>query len=170
MIRRRLNLLKDIVSEYNLKLRVVYVRSEKNDADILKRIPFHLSFLNRLTEDENVLTASLESDIERFKQIHDETHMGLQRSIFLAKEFNVNISDEKIRQIILQCNRCQSIDPAPFRWEKGSLDVAETWKRIAIDVTKFEESRYLTIIDCDRRDLQFGDSSETKEHRKSSRI
>ena len=28
------------------------------------------------------------------------------------------------------------------------MDVTETWKRIVIDVTKFEESRYLTIIDC----------------------
>jgi len=115
LIHRRLNLLKYIVSEYNLKLRVVYVRSEKNDTDILTRIIFQWSFLSRPTEDDNVLTASIESDIEKFKQIHEETHMELQRSIFLAKEFNVNISDEKIRQIILQCNRCQSIDPAPVR-------------------------------------------------------
>jgi len=119
-----------------------------NDADILTRIPQKWFPINRLEVTDNVVSALLKSDIEKFKEIHDGTHMGLQRSIYLAKEFNINVSEKDIQQIILQCNHCQSIDPAPVRWEKGNLDVDEIWKRIAIDVSKFEESKYLTIIYC----------------------
>ena len=87
-------------------------------------------------------------EVEKFVKIHKETHMGLKRSLYLAKRLDIKISERDIQQIILNCNECQSIDPSSVKWKSGKLDITQVWVRLAIGVTKFNDVKYLTIIDC----------------------
>jgi len=50
--------------------------------------------------------------------------------------------------VIRCCNRCNSVDPANVKWEKGILSVDTNWSRVAIDVTHYGSKLWLTAIDC----------------------
>ena len=61
-------------------------------------------------------------------------------------EENICKDDEEL--VIKNCARCQSVDPAPIRWEGGNLEVENNWHRLAIDITRYKFEIYLSIIDC----------------------
>ena len=46
------------------------------------------------------------------------------------------------------CPQCRIVDPAPVRWDHGSVEVEEIWSRVACDITHLNGQCYLTIIDC----------------------
>ena len=50
--------------------------------------------------------------------------------------------------VVANCDACQSIDPAPAKWLKGSLDVQRVWQRVGMDITHYKGCSYLTLIDC----------------------
>ena len=76
-------------------------------------------------------------------------HFRKERTLYLARKVNPNITMEAVQEVIKQCKECQSIDPAPTRHEKEELHVTENWKRLAIDVTHYRHELYLTMIDCE---------------------
>ena len=78
------------------------------------------------------------------------THFGIDRIRYVAKKClpTANFSEEDVRRVVQSCPECQSIDPSPVQWEKGSLSVDGTWERLAMDVTHYGRELYLTIIDC----------------------
>jgi hypothetical protein len=62
--------------------------------------------------------------------------------------YHVNVTMKDVQQIVKTCERCNSIDPAPIRWEQGTLEFNQTWCRVACDVTHYNAKRYLTLVDC----------------------
>ena len=50
--------------------------------------------------------------------------------------------------MVRNCGECQSIDPAPVRWNHGTLHMTRNWLRLACDVTHYKGKAFLTIIDC----------------------
>ena len=140
LIRRRLSIIKEICDDFNLTIRIEFVPSKLNKADELTRISTELT--------KSVCGVALVSEIERLNDLHLKCHLGAKRMRFLCKIENINVIDKDISNIIAKCLKCQSIDPAPVRWDHGGLSVRETWQRLAIDVTKFNGDKYLSFIDC----------------------
>ncbi|MEL7521978.1 MAG: DDE-type integrase/transposase/recombinase, partial [Cyanobacteria bacterium J06553_1] len=52
------------------------------------------------------------------------------------------------REVVRGCVECQSIDPAPEKWRRGSLEVERVWQRLAMDITHVGGRHFLTMIDC----------------------
>ncbi|XP_045101302.1 uncharacterized protein LOC123498201 [Portunus trituberculatus] len=98
LIRRRVDVIRQLVTELELVMSVTLVRSSENRADALTRVP------------------------------------GMTRA--------------EARATVRQCEVCRKIDPAPAKWQHGSLSVTETWWRLATDVTHYLGSAYLSLVDC----------------------
>lgn len=75
-------------------------------------------------------------------------HMGVDRTLFVARRVDPTVTREKVRQVVRECDRCQVIDPAPRVHEPGSLRVENDWKRLAVDVTHYRHQLYLSMVDC----------------------
>ena len=60
----------------------------------------------------------------------------------------LQVSLQEVARIVRQCKTCRSIDPAPMRWNTGRLQVQDCWTLVAIDVTHFGTSKYLSMVDC----------------------
>ena len=82
------------------------------------------------------------------RELHDMHHLGVDRTLFLARKVIPNINREKIRQIVRTCDRWQSIDSAPSVHEAGDIQVSRNWERLAIDVTHYRNEVYLSMVDC----------------------
>ena len=55
------------------------------------------------------------------KAIHDVHHLGIDRTHYLAKLEDPEVTRGKVADVINSCTQCQSIDPAPQNWNKGHL-------------------------------------------------
>lgn len=69
------------------------------------------------------------------KSLYSMYHIGIDRTLFLARKVDPNVTKESIQKVIQRCNRCQSIDPRLRMHEVGKIQVGEDWKRLAIDMT-----------------------------------
>ena len=85
---------------------------------------------------------------DEVKEHHDMHHMGIDKTLYLIRKVDRSVNKETVRQVVRQCMRCQSIDPAPITHQAGELQVAENWQRLAIDVTHYRGAQYLTMVDC----------------------
>ena len=152
LIRRRLSTLHELAAEYGLTIDVVLVRSHANRADPLTRVPQRwLDAIRKETEPtEPVCAASIEElDPGRIRTIHRSCgHPGVKRTLYFARLVSPKVSKAAVREVVRDCEECQSIDPAPVRWRTGRLDVCENWSRVGMDVTHLEGRHYLTLIDC----------------------
>jgi len=154
LVRRRLQVLKDTVEECELKVRVCYVPSCQNKADILTRVPREwmrlLSGCVTKSDDQTNYGCATESDEEAIRQLHEVHHFGVRRTMFFVRKKwpQIDRAEEKVKRVIQSCTQCASIDPAPVRWESGALEVDECWARLAIDVTHYRGNLFLSIIDC----------------------
>uniref|UniRef100_A0A5S6QAY4 Integrase catalytic domain-containing protein n=1 Tax=Trichuris muris TaxID=70415 RepID=A0A5S6QAY4_TRIMR len=74
-------------------------------------------------------------------------HPGVRRTLYFVKRINPMVSKRQVRQIIMNCDACQSIDPAPVKWRRGCLSVERVWQRLAMDITHCGGRAYLTLID-----------------------
>ncbi|XP_045108000.1 uncharacterized protein LOC123502800 [Portunus trituberculatus] len=102
LIRRRVDVIRQLVTELELVMSVTLVRSSENRADALTRVPGEW----------------------------------------------VRVTRAEARATVRQCEVCRKIDPAPAKWQHGSLSVTETWWRLATDVTHYLGSAYLSLVDC----------------------
>ena len=85
---------------------------------------------------------------DEVKRIHDSMgHPGVRRTLYFVKRVNAAVTRRQVQSVVKSCHECQSIDPAPVKWRKGSLDVKEIWKRVGMDVTHYRGKSYLTLID-----------------------
>ena len=150
LVQRRLGLIENVIAECGLTVRVLKVPSEKNKADKLTRVPKR--WLSR--EIPNIACVALDekkcSLRHSVTEIHRRTHFGANRTLYFAQKYlpDETITKDDVTEVIKSCRECQSIDPAPVQWEKGDLDVKESWYRLAADVTHYRNDRFLTIIDC----------------------
>jgi ribonuclease HI len=150
LVRRRLGLIEDILKECNIKAHIVKVTSDQNKADRLTRVP--RKWLSQVSDgfacvviDENEATPQ-----QQLAEIHGQTHFGVDRTLYVAEKCfpDIAIKKDDVKSVIQKCHQCQSIDPAPIQWEKGGLEVQETWYRLAADVTHYRREQFLTLIDC----------------------
>jgi len=150
LVRRRLSLIQEIITEYNLKLTVTWISTNANLADRLTRVP--QKWLKRNVCNVTMVPESTVRLIEEDQvlSVHNEHHFGVEKTKhFLKLHFPEHeIDSAVVKKVISNCSRCQSIDPNSIQWKEGHLHVRETWKRLAMDVTHFEGDRFLTIIDC----------------------
>jgi len=142
LARRRLNLVRDIITECRLQVEIRLVKSAENKADELTRVP--RKWLRQ--EPESCFTAVSESITNE----HAAHHFGVDRTWFLVNQHlpDLFVSRSEVADVVKNCRECQSIDPAPVVWDSGDLSVLGNWTRLAIDVTHYKKKLYLSVIDC----------------------
>ncbi|GAB1602697.1 hypothetical protein Ahia01_000549600 [Argonauta hians] len=144
LVKRRLGVLSELVEEVGLSLQVTFVPSAKNKADGLTRVK--RSWLSTAAKAVGVSAVAMADPV--VKQGHDRHHMGVDRTLYLARLVEPTTSREEVERVVRECIPCQSIDPAPSSHRRGRLDVRESWKRLAIDVTHYRHRTYLSMVDC----------------------
>ena len=122
------------------------VKSAENKADKMTRVLV-------LWHEKPVCMSAVSSEASRWaelKKVHDETHFGVDRTLYIVKQCRpeLSASRDEVKKIVDACFQCKSIDPAPVRWHKGELSVENNWNRVACDITHFSGTAYLTMIDC----------------------
>ena len=137
LVRRRLGVVQDMAKEYQLQLSVKYVQSSRNRADALTRV-----------SKEWLKKTGLEVCGVSVAALHAQHHFGVDRTLHLARMVSPSVSREEVEQCVRTCLQCQSVDPAPERHVQGHLEVAQSWSRLAIDVTHLGRWSYLTLVDC----------------------
>lgn len=145
IIRRRLSTIRQINQEYELSLTIELIPSHKNIADEMTRVP------KKWLEKEIVCVGvSGEAKIfDRVREIHNQHHLGVDRTWYLAKkQLEVEINENIVKQVIARCSKCRSIDPGPEKWEHGKLEVTSVWTRLASDITHVSGVPYLSVVDC----------------------
>ena len=75
-------------------------------------------------------------------------HPGVKRTLYFVKLVSPEVSKAAVREVVRECEACQSIDPTPVSWKAGRLDICKNWRRVGMDVTHLEDRHYLTLIDC----------------------
>ena len=143
LVRRRLGLLSDTIREYGLNVTPLFVCSEENKSDRLTRVP-------RQWMSASCFAATESGEAERcLKRVHEAIHCGIDKTLYLMRVCHprISVTREDAKKVVDRCLRCRSIDPAPVRWEAGSLSVEENWVRIACDVTHYRGNLYLTLVD-----------------------
>ncbi|GAB1600005.1 hypothetical protein Ahia01_000278000, partial [Argonauta hians] len=144
LIKRRLGILSELVTEFGLSLRVTFVPSERNKADALTRV--RKSWLD--TAAREAVVSAMTADDSAVEQGHARHHMGVNRTLYLARKVDPAVRRGEVERVVRSCVRCQSIDPAPVSHIKGDLAVEEAWRRLAVDVTHYRNRLYLSMVDC----------------------
>ena len=151
LIRRRVDVIRQLVTELELVLSVTLVRSAENHADALTRVPEEWV---RSDKDELAVGAAAvggqDSAVASVADVHIRAgHPGIRRTLFFARrEISRAVTRAEAREAVRQCEVCHMIDPTPAKWQRGSLSVAETWWRLAIDITHYLGRAYLSLVDC----------------------
>uniref|UniRef100_A0A5S6Q1P2 Integrase catalytic domain-containing protein n=1 Tax=Trichuris muris TaxID=70415 RepID=A0A5S6Q1P2_TRIMR len=79
---------------------------------------------------------------------HAAGHPGVRRTSYFVRRADPTLNRSLVRRVVSECQVCQSIDPPPAKWERGSLEVPRVWQRVAIDITHCGSRPVLTLIDC----------------------
>ncbi|XP_043192569.1 uncharacterized protein LOC122365419 [Amphibalanus amphitrite] len=144
LIRRRLETVKKLGEEYAMQLCVKFVPSAENRADALTRVP--KKWLTPQGASMVCGAVVTEPDIARIH--HTSGHPGITRTLRLCRRQSSDVTRAQVRAVIRQCQACQSVDPAPQRWVRGTLGVNECWERVSMDVCHADNQLYLTLVDC----------------------
>jgi len=143
LIKRRLNIISDIIREEQLAVQVVWIESSLNKADSLTRVP------------NSWVREKLDSvDYADIKFVHEINHFGTNRTYELCKERykNKSVSKSDIKAVIGDCATCTRIDPSNrFSWDKGSISANNVWEVLGTDVTHVDGRPYLSVIDTASR-------------------
>jgi len=156
LIKRRLQVIKQVIAEYELTVEARFVSTAENKADRMTRVIQR--WLNyRDAEPEAVahgVSAALatgESCEDAIWAAHLPHHLGIDRTFYLVKQIRSDLTRDQVKREIAGCEACQRIDPA-VRSEnlvsQGDLAVGDDWCRVAIDVTHYGNSLYLSMVDC----------------------
>ena len=160
LIRRRLNILRELVVQEDLSLDIQKVPTSKNKADELTRVP--KSWL--MPMQKKVLPQEKKSDIagvmigrdmdkssmfDNIKKIHEQNHFGVKRTYDLALEkYGAAVSKKMVKKVIKICTQCKRFCPSNEHLTKpGSLASNKVWELLSCDVTHFHGETYLTLID-----------------------
>ena len=142
IVKRRLGILGELISEFKLQIKAVFVLSERNKADALTQDKKEKQWL---VEKEEVPVCCL--GIGELEELHGIHHMGVERTIYSARKVDPHIKRE-VQKVVKNCVRCQSIDPAPNIHDSGEIGTSKNWTRLAIDITHYRRGAYLSMIDC----------------------
>lgn len=153
LIRRRIQILRELRIQENLDVTVELVRSHENLADKLTRVP--KSWLVTMKKECASLAAigTSTDDLEDIvRQIHERHHFGVDRTLQMARRCNTDVSRTVVQKVVEECDRCARVCPITNpNYGKGKLSVDEVWKRVSTDVTHVGSRAYLTVIDAGSR-------------------
>ena len=141
LVRRRLATLRALMDEVGFSLRVSLVPSKDNKADVMTRVK--KEWLSAATTCQTACAS-----LNAVREMHNQHHMGVERTLFLARQIDPSVTKHDVKSVVKSCERCRSVDPAPVRHEQGRLDVESPWHRLAVDVTHYQGVPYLTMVDC----------------------
>jgi len=144
LVKRRIQILENLIREYSLSLKLNLVKSSLNIADGLTRVPE--KWLKR-----DRCATGLESDNrDKILAEHRLHHFGVEKTLFFCRSKfpDLIFSRDAVKQVVEGCVECKSIDPQPKKIEDGELSVEKSWSRVACDVTHHGDKKFLTLIDC----------------------
>lgn len=143
LIRRRLDILVEILKNENLNVDVQWVKSQDNKADRLTRVP-----TKWLKCDENAASGCV-ATIHDVRDIHNKCHFGIDKTLQLARErFGNDVSKEIAKTVVRDCEECSRVDPTPrIKYDHGKINSNGVWDKIAVDITHVNSRPYLSIID-----------------------
>ena len=148
LIRRRLCALRDIIEEEKLSVSCSHVRSEENKADALTRVP--KKWLE--VRPRPSIPTGFSATLEEVREVHNRSHMGVQRTYELAKDKWADVSRETVERVVRDCLECASIDPpVTHRWERGHIKSSSPWELLSVDITHVGGVPYLTLVDVASR-------------------
>ena len=145
IVKRRLGVLRNLVDEFGLRVKISLVPTTRNKADILTRVSKKWLATGDDGPDKDEMVCASGVDLEA---LHGMAHVGVDRSLFLARKVDPAVTRQSMKRIVQGCGRCQSIDPAPVTHITGELGVDINWRRLAVDVTHHKQRIYLSIVDC----------------------
>ena len=99
IVKQRLGILGELISEFKLQIKAVFVPSERNKADALTRIKKQW-----LVEKEEALVCCLR--IEELEELHGMHHMGVERTLYLVRKVDPHIKREEVQKVVKNCIRC----------------------------------------------------------------
>lgn len=131
LIRRRLETVKRLVTEYDLSVDVTLVTSNCNLADRLTCVSQR--WYDTIKKDfEPVLpvcAASVEEVDEIMKIHHCSEHPGVRSMCYFVWLTNLSVPPSAVRAVAKGCQMCQSVDPTQVKWQKGKLEISSTWSQ-----------------------------------------
>ena len=156
LIKRRLHVIKQVIIEYELEVKVQFVTTTENLADRLTRVMQKwLKYRDVVEDDEapevSAAIATGTSCEDAIWAAHLPHHFGVERTFYLVKQFRSDLSRDQVGRLLAGCEACQRIDPAARsenRVGHGELSVRGDWCRVAADVTHFGNELYLSMVDC----------------------
>ncbi|XP_047141003.1 uncharacterized protein LOC124816045 [Hydra vulgaris] len=134
-----------LVKDYAISVNVICVPTTKNIADELTRVPTKWIKNKVATQECNII---YKHDHQQIKKVHSIAHMGVSKSMKLFSPAGIHVSRDTVKQIVAECDECNSIGPNVISWDKGNLAVSKVWERVACEVTHVDSLLYLTCIDC----------------------
>ena len=153
LVKRRLGVIRDTIAEFGLRGSVRFVSTTENKADCMSRLPKAWLRHREVCQFDAEVTAALstgESVEDAIWAAHLPHHLGIDRTLYIAKRIESDLSREQVKLELAGCQACQRVDPA-LRSEnfvaKGSLSVEGNWHKVAIDVTHYEGRLFLSMVD-----------------------
>jgi len=154
LVKRRLVVIGETIAEYGLDVSVRFVPSAENKADRLTRVPkrwLEHRELNGSPSEVAAVIVTGQNPKDAVWAAHKPHHLGVDRTLYLARQIRGDLSREQVKQELLGCEACQRIDPA-MRSEnmvaRGNLAVDDNWSRVAVDVTHYGSQVFLSMVDC----------------------
>ena len=156
LIKRRLTVIREIINEYKLAVDFRFVSTIENKADQLTRVTKRWLSYQESDDSETVRTVS--AALSTGKTLKDAIwaahlphHFGVDRTFYLGKQIRLNLTRDQVKREIEGCEECLRIDPSrrvENLVEQGDLAVEGNWYRVAADVTHYNDTHYLSIVDC----------------------
>lgn len=72
-------------------------------------------------------------------------HPGVRRTIYFVIWDAPSISKDVVKGVVRKCTECKSVDPAPIRWQSGTLEVRGIM--LGMDITHYGQKQYLILVD-----------------------
>ena len=151
LIRRRLDLLRRVIEQEKLEITIRQVPSESNRADCLTRVVKGWSLRTAAAAaGVQASDGAVGLSVQQVRVEHEKHHFGVDRTLELAREkFGDAVTRRMVRKVVAHCDQCARIDPAVRnRWKHGQVLVADTWSRLAVDITHVRGAPWLSIVDC----------------------
>ncbi|CDW58931.1 hypothetical protein TTRE_0000726001 [Trichuris trichiura] len=137
-----------LFEEYALQPSVTLVKSQDNRADSLTRVPQRwLTLAIGLSSPVCAAVADPRA-VRLIAAVHHAAgHPGVRRTSYFVQQTNTAMNRGLMRQVVTECQVCQSFDPLSAGWEYGTLEIPRVWQRVAIDTTHCGVRPVPTLID-----------------------
>ena len=105
-----------------------------NKADALTRV--RIARLKVCIDiDDGYIMCNIED--KHVKTLHEMHHMGVGRTLFLARKVNPTVSWGIVCKVVWVCQWCQSTDPVLSLHDAGEIHVSNNWVRLARNITHY---------------------------------